>query len=305
MPINTAWAELVGFSSPKANAMTIVGYTGTEISALSSTAVDGQIVYCYQSGSIYVRGHWYGWDDQLAGGTWVDLVMLPSLYEHFASDEYAFQGVVIDKRSSQHQEYNYNDSGTAGASVGDVMTDNSTQYINLTTGTVSTGWASLYAGGPLLDWGKPAMLAVKFRTSSGAVTGQINKLGINIDRAGLGPSTRRNVGVEWCDGDTSFQIHSGNGTNQSNFDTQITVVANTIYSIKLYFDPGNEVKVIFDDGTTVTEKIKNTFVPSSGTSTSDGLIKLSISNNAGNTTSRNLDIFAAYLVYGTNDTVWS
>lgn len=305
MPANDAWAELTGISSPKLNAMTIVNYTGTEIQALTATAVDGQIVYCDTTGSGYTRGHWYGWDSQLGGGTWVDLVALPTNYDIFSSAGIADAGMVIDKRSSQHQEYNYTDSGTAGAGISDQLTDNDSQYIYLTTGTVSTGWAALYAGGPKADWGQPMFLKVKFRTSPTAVTGQINKLGVNIDRAGLGPSTRRNFGVEWCDGDSSFQVHSGNGTSQSNFDTGLTVTTDAVWECNMWFDPGNEVVVEFDDGTTTTVKTKTTFVPSSGTSTEDGLMKFSISNNAGNTTSRQLNIYAAYLVYSTSDSWWS
>lgn len=304
MVVNEAWVELIGNSSPKLNAMTIVGYTGAEISALSATAVDGQIVYCYSSGSNYTRGHWYGWDSQLAGGTWVDLVALPSSYTIFASDELAHAGGLIDKRSASREMYMYGSSGT-GAAVTNGYSDNSEFTISLETGTTSTGYSYISAGGPLLDFGQPALLKVKFETSTGAVTGQINKIGVNIDRAGLGPSTRRNFGIEWCDGDTSFQIHSGDGSNQSNFDTGITVTTNAQWEADIYFDPGNEIKVSFDDGTTVTEKIKSTFVPSSGTSTEEGLIKCSISNNAGNTTNRDLEIHAAYLVYTTGDQWWS
>ncbi len=302
--INEAWAELIGNSSPKLNAMTIVAYSGTEISALSSTAVDGQVVYCHTSGSNYIRGHWYGWDAVLNGGSWVDLVELPSTYNFFADTKIADAGMVIDRRSATKEMYYNNASGT-GAAVSNVMTDNSLQYINLDTGTTSTGHAELYAGGPNLDFGKSALLKVKFKTSTGAVTGQINKLGVNIDLAGTGPATRRNFGIEWCDGDTDFQIHSGDGTSQSNFDTNIPVTTDSTWEASIFFEPGSKVRVIFDDGTTATEKEKSTFIPSSGISTEDGIMKLSISNNAGNTTSRNLKIRAAYLVYNVADGFWS
>ena len=304
MVVNDVWTELIGLSKEKLNAMTIVAYSGAEISALSSTAVDGQVVYCHTTGSGYERGHWYGWDDSLGGGTWVDLVALPDAYTHFSDDMFAFEGCVIDRRSTVHQDWNYDFVGS-GTDITDFLGDNNTQHIILETGTTTTGYAALYANGPKLDWGKPAMFACKFQTSTGAVTGQINKLGVNIDRAGLGPSTRRNFGVEWCDGDSSFQIHSGNGTSQSNFDTQITVTTDAIWSIKCYFDPGNEIRVLFDDGSTVTEKIKTTFVPSSGASTTDGIMKLSICNNNSNTTERYLKIFGAYIVYNTNDAHWT
>lgn len=303
MPVNEKFLELTGFSPTKANAMCTVAYTGAEISTLSSTAVDGQVVYCYSTGSGYTRGHWYGWDSQLAGGTWIDLVKLPATYDITSVDDYIFNNVVIDRRSGTREMYNYNFSGT-GANVTNILSDNSYQMIYLQTGTTSTGWAAIYAGGPLIDWGKPAVLAVKFRTSSGAVTGQINKLGVNTDLAGTGPSTRRNFGVEWCDGDSSFQIHSGNGTNQSNFDTGITVPTDTNCNVTMYFDPGNEVRVWFDDGTTEQEQVKTTYIPSSGSGTEDGLMKFSIANNVGNTTNRELKIRAAYLTYSPADSLW-
>ena len=304
MVINEAWAEIIGASPARMNAMTVVAYTGAQISTLSSSAVDGQVVFCYSTGSGYTRGHWYGWDDQLSGGTWVDLVALPSNYNFYGDVGLLHEGMVIDRRSPVKEQFWWDNSGT-GAGVTTVNVDNSLQWVELATGTTSTGYAVIGASGPQLDWGKPMILKVKFKTSTGAATGQINKLGVNIDRAGLGPSTRRNFGIEWCDGDTSFQIHSGNGSAQSNFDTGITVTTDATWEADRYFDPGNEVRVEFDDGTTVTEKIKTTNIPSSGDTTEDGLMKFSIINNAGNTTSRLLKIRAAYLVASTSDSWWS
>ncbi len=302
--VNDPFTELMGFSSTKGNVMTVVAYSGTEISTLTGSAYDGQIVYCHTSGSIYLQGHWYGWDKIKNGGTWVDLASLPENYTFFTSDDVLHSGCVIDKRSPSKGQFITDNSGT-GAAVTDVVSDDSLQWVEMATGTTSTGWAALYAGGPHLDWGQPVTLKVKFKTSNNAVTGQINKLGVNIDRAGTGPSNRKNFGIEWCDGDSSFQIHSGNGTNQSNFDTNIAVTTDSTWEADMYFYPGDKVVVDFDDGTTVTSKEKTTFIPTSGSSTEDGLMKFSISNNAGNTTSRLLKIRAAYLVYSTNDSWWS
>jgi|SRR6187431_197635 len=299
--VNDPFSEIMGFSSTKGNAMTVVAYSGTQINTLTDP-VDGQVVYCHTSGSIFLRGHWYGYD--AVNTKWIDLATIPSNSEFFTSDSILNKGMVIDRRSPSKGQFISTNSGT-GSAVSDTLGDNSFQTVKLDTGTTTTGYAAIYAGGPLLDWGQPVTLKVKFYTSDGAVTGQINKLGVNIDRAGLGPSNRKNFGIEWCDGDSSFQIHSGNGTSQSNFDTNITVTSGADWSVSMYFYPGDRVDVDFDNGTTVTPKSKTTFIPSSGSSTEDGLMKFSISNNAGNTTSRNLEIMAAYLVYSTADSWWS
>lgn len=304
MPINEAFTELTGLSSPKMNAMTVVAYTGAEISALSSTAVDGQVVYCTSTGSGYTRGNWYGWDSQLGGGSWISLNAIPANYAFFGSQEIANAGAVIDKRSPTRGQFMYGSSGT-GAQVTDSYSIQSEHTILLETGTTTTGYAFISAGGPHFDFGQPALLKLKFETSGTAPTGQINKLGVAMDLAGTGPATRKMFGIEWCDGDSSFQIHSANGTTQSNFDTGITVTTNAIWQADIYFDPGNQILVNFDDGTTVTEKIKTSNVPSSGSSPEADLIFCSISNNAGNAANRDLELHAAYLVYGTADNWWT
>ena len=298
MVVNDPVAELTGMSPARFNAMAVVAYTGSQIAAMVGlgTTIDGQVVYCRSTGSGYTQGHWYGYDSVLNGGTWIDLNTLPDFYDYFNSNR--LKGVV-DKRSSTKEMWMNTFSGTGAAINNTVSGGLST--IDLVTGTTTTGVAMLQIGGPLIDLSKKAMLKLKFKTPSG-VTGQIVKLGVGIDKAGTGPATTNNFGIEYCDGDTDWQIHSANGTNQNNYDTTIAVAASTIYGFTVEFNPGTSVVVTFDDGTV---KTKSTNVPSTGSVAEDSLVKLSISNNNGSSTSRTLQIMGAYLLYTIGDPDWN
>ena len=297
MPINDPGAELTGISPQKWNAMTIVAYTGSQIASLAAgSPVDGQVVYCWSTGSGYTQGHWYGWDD--VAGKFIDLNGFPDFFEYFS---FNLDKGIVDKRYATKEMWHNSASGT-GAAVNNTVTGG-VASIDLVTGTTATGVAMLQIGGPLLDFSKLAVMKVKFKTPA-AVTGQIVKLGVGIDKAGTGPATTRMFGIEYCDGDTDWQIHTANGTNQSNNDTTFAVAAATTYTATITFTPGTNVNVIWDDGTTVTNKTKSTDIPSSGNCAEDSLVKLSISNNNGSTTSRTLSIMGCYLVYTINDTTW-
>ena len=296
MPINDPGAELTGISPQKWNAMTVKAYTGSQIAAAAATAVDGEICYCYSTGSGYIQGHWYGWDD--VAGTWVDLNGFPDFYDYFNTNK--LKGTV-DKRYATKEMWHFSSSGT-GAAVNNTVSGGFAS-IDLVTGTTSTGVAMLQIGGPLLDFSKKALLKLKVKTPA-ATTGQIVKLGVGIDKAGTGPATTRMFGVEYCDGDTDWQIHSATGSAQSNNDTTLAVSASTIWGIDIEYTPGTNIVVNFDDGTTKTPKTKTTDIPTSGNCAEDSLIKLSISNNNGSTTSRTLQILGCYLVYAISDTVW-
>jgi len=294
--INDPGAELTGISPQKWNAMTIKAYTGDQIAAAASTAVDGEVCYCYSSGSVYLQGHWYGFDDTL--GAWVDLNGFPDFYEYFNSNK---QKGVVDKRFATKEMWHNSASGT-GAAVNNTVTGG-VSSIDLVTGTTTTGVAMLQIGGPLLDFSKQALLKLKIKTPA-ATTGQVVKLGVGMDKAGTGPATTRMFGVEYCDGDTDWQIHSATGSAQSNNDTVLAVSAATVWGIDIVYTPGSSIVVNFDDGTTKTPKTKSTDIPSSGNCAEDSLIKLSISNNNGSSTSRTLSILGCYLVYAISDPVW-
>ena len=297
MVINDPGAELTGISPQKWNAMVIVAYTGAQIASLAAASpVDGQVVYCYSTGSGYTQGHWYGWDGVL--GAWIDLNGLPDFYDYFNTNK--LKGVV-DKRHATKEMWMNSASGT-GAAVNNTVSGGFSQ-IDLVTGTTATGVAMLQIGGPKIDFSKKALLKLKVKTPA-ATTGQIVKLGVGIDKAGTGPVTTNNFGVEYCDGDTDWQIHSANGSSQSNNDTTLAVSAATIWGIDITFNPGSNISVTFDDGTTSTPKTKSTDIPSTGTCAEDSLIKLSISNNNASTTSRTLSVLGCYLVYSISDTVW-
>lgn len=294
--INGPAAELTGVSPNKYNAMTVVAYTGGEISALAaSNPVDGQVVYCYASGSGYLQGTWYGWDDTL--GEWVDLNGLPDFFEYYNTNR--LKGVVDKRYGTKEQWMTYN-SGT-GSAVNNVVSGGQAS-IDLVTGTTTTGVAGLQIGGPLLNFAAPAMLKLKFKTPA-ATTGQIVKLGVGIDKAGTGPAVTRMFGIEYCDGDGDWQIHSADGSAQNNYDTVKPVNAATVYGFTIEFTPGTDVVVTFDDGTVKTKAATN--IPSSGNCDEDKLIQLSIANNNGSSTSRTLQILGAYLVYTISDTKWN
>lgn len=293
--INEPVAELSGISPKKWNAMTVVAYTGTEISDLAAAdPVDGQVVYCYATGSGYDQGVWYGWNAVLEA--WIDLNGLPDFFEYYNANR--LKGVVDKRYGTKEQWMTYN-SGT-GSAVNNVVSGGQSS-IDLVTGTTTTGVAGLQIGGPLLNFAAPAMLKLKFKTPA-ATTGQIVKLGVGIDKAGTGPAITRMFGIEYCDGDTDWQIHSADGTAQNNYDTTKAVNAATIYGFTIEFTPGSSVVVTFDDGTVKTKSATN--IPSSGNCDEDKLIQLSISNNNASTTSRTLQILGAYLVYSISDTKW-
>ena len=295
MPANDPLAELSPAGSTVLNAIGTISYTGAQIAAL--TAVNGQIVYCNTTGSGFTQGHWYGYDGVLL--SWVDINGFPDWYDYFFTN---IKKGVVDKRYGTKEQWHNVFSGT-GAAINNTFTAGTTASIDLVTGTTTTGVAMLAIGGPTFDFSKKAVLKLKVLTPA-AATGQIVKLGVGIDKAGTGPATTNCFGVEYCDGDTDWQIHSANGGAQSNFDCALAATAATNWGITIEFNPGTNIVVTFDDGTTSTQKTKSTDIPSSGTCTEDKLIQLSISNNNGSSTSRTFTIKGCYLVYSINDTRW-
>ena len=295
MPVNDPFAELMGFTSAKGNVMCVVAYTGAQIAALSATAIDGQVVYCYSTGSGFTRGHWYGWDDVI--GYWADLSAV-DYYEAVSSQKLVG---IVDHRFGTRESYDFGNSGTSSSVT--TVSQSSEWRINLVTGIQTTGVAYLYAGGPKLDFGKPAFFKGKFTVPS-VTTGQVVKIGVGVDKAGQGPAVNKMFGIEWCDGDTDFQIHSANGTTQSNTDTTRAVTAGATYGVEISFVPGTAINVTIDDGTTITTHQKVTHVPSSGGSLESDLMHISISNNNGSSTSKTFGWKAGFLVYNILDSQW-
>ena len=299
MVINEKWLELTGHSPERMNAMTVVAYTGAEISALTSTAIDGQVVYCYSTGSGYTQGHWYGFNGVL--DIWIDLVAMPSAFDYFKDTALVGQ-IHIDRRAPSVGQFISTFSGT-GTNVTD-QNDGTNQYVKLETGTQTTGVARIDAAGLSIGWGFPVYFKCKFKTDATAVTGQIVNLGMGVDVAGVAATNNKQVGVQWCDGDSSFQIHSADGSAQSNFDTNYTVVNNKDYSIELLYTPGTNVQVQIDDGTTLSTFTKTTNIPSSGVSQGSDVMRIGICNNNGNTTERVLHMKGAYAIYNTINATW-
>jgi hypothetical protein len=288
MPVNDPYIELTPISSAKANNMMIIGLTGAQITSLSPT-YPGQKVFCNTTGSGFTINHWYG--RNAANDAWIDEgTDAYALY----SDNQLVQ--VLDKRFATKEMWH-----NTVVNTGTITNLPATGRISLATGTNATGSALLSIGGPTLDFGKKAVLKVKIKTDPTAITGQIVKIGVDVDTAGTGPVTINMFGIEFCDGNANWQIHSANGTTQSNYDTLKPVAAATVYSFTIEFTPTTGIDVTFNDGVV---KTKTTHIPSSGTCTTQGVLKISIANNNANTTSRVLEVLAAWMVYKTNDANW-
>ena len=280
---------LTPISKAKAANMFLGGLTGAQISSLSPK-YDGMVVYCYSTGSGYTQGHWYGWDDTL--GNWVDL----NTVNYYNLQDLNQTVVVLDKRHATKEMYYPTSTGTGAQVINSTGLDR----FNLDTGTTTTGVSMVQTGGPTLDFAQKVLFKVKIKTDGTAVTGQIVKIGFDIDKAGTGPATTNNFGIEYCDGNANWQIHSANGTTASNFDTQKAVAANTVYGFTIEYVPGTSVTMIFPDGTV---KTKNTHIPSTGAGTT-AVFKISISNNNGSAVSRTLQVLGAFAVYGVSDANW-
>lgn len=293
MVLNGPFAEGTGITHPKLNTTGIIAYTGAEIAALSASAVDGQVVYCYSTGSGFFQGIWYGWNDIV--GTWDALNGVPSAYDFMIGKA---QVGLIDKGTAVKENWFSANSGTSSG-VQNAVTSNEMR-IEMTTGTTTTGWAELKTGGPLMDFSKPAMFQVKFKTPT-TISGQIVKIGMGIERAGSGAYNGRNFGIEYCDASANWQIHSGTGSANSNTDTLKAVTANTLYGFMVEYLPGDKIRVTFDDATV---KEKNTDIPSSGANQEDFLAHISISNNNGSSSTRTLPFMNFFGVYSILDPDW-
>jgi len=293
MPVNDPFVELTPLSSPKANNMMIIGLTGTQIDNLNPT-YPGQIVFCNATSGSKTVNHWYGRsaDNQ----SWIDQtsIILYDLYKTNALSQF------VDRRYATKEMWMNSFTGTAAA-INNNYTDGTTARIDLITGTQSTGVAEIAVGGPIADFTKKMFIKIKIRTPA-SLTGEIVKIGCNVDKAGTGPSGRVQYGFEYCDGSTNWQIHTCDGAgHESNFDTLKAVVANTVYGFTVEYNPGVNTILYFDDATI---KTKTTDPASTGSSTEADVLKVSICNNAGNTTSKTLQVIGACMGYTTNDTKW-
>jgi len=292
MPVNDPWTELSAQSSPKMNNMTVIGLTGDQLASLSPT-YPGQIVFCNTTGSGYLINHWYGRNQ--ANDEWLDLIAV-DYFDFFSNLNN--KKATMDKRFGTKEIWQNVVAGT-GAAINDTIASN-ISTVDLVTGTQTTGNATIQIGGPLLAFASHAFFEVKFKTPA-ATTGQIVKIGVGMDKAGTGPTTGRQFGIEYCDGNANWQIHSGDGTSQSNYDTLKAVSAATTYGFSVLYQPGVSVIATFDDGTV---KTKITDIPSSGSCNEADLFKISIANNNGSTTSRTLQVMGAFMVYVIADSKW-
>ncbi len=288
---NSELAELSPVGSAVLNAIGIISYTGAQIAIIAAgSPSDGRMVYCNTTGGGYSQGHWYGWDNNL--GKFIDLIAFPDHFLYFAQN---YNYAMIDRRLASKEMWYYNSSGS-GAGVN----HNTPGVIELVTGTTTTGWAEIVLGGLNIDFGQPALFMVRYLTPS-TVTGQIVKMGLRMDRAGAATSSNNKFGIEYCDADTDWQIHSGDGTDNSNFDTGDSVEGGNNGSWYLSHDPGNSITAIREDLVTYE---KNTDVPAGIASSSSRDVSISISNNNGSSTSRTLSIYSCYAVIAFNDPDW-
>jgi hypothetical protein len=292
---NPPWAELSTVSSGQMNNMTIMGRTGAQIAALSPTYA-GQIVYCNSTGSGFTVDHWYG--RNVTNDAWIDQTAI-DMYNVWKNTQTTIE---MDKRHSPMEGWYRFNAGTASA-VTNNLVDTTTACIDLTTGTTinAGGVAGITIGGPQIDFSKKAIFKCVVRTPTTAVTGQIVKIGCNVEKAGVANTTNAQFGIEYCDGNANWQIHTGSGSAQSNMDTLIPVTASAMLGFTVEFNPGVNVICYFDDGTI---KTKVSDIPSTGNNTEDKLFRISICNNNGSTTSRTFQVCSAYMIYKTNDMDW-
>jgi hypothetical protein len=287
------------FSYSKANGMTVISGTGTDLETLDKTQF--RIVFCTADGGSLLKDHTYAVDTD--SETFIDISTTGSHNHGGPSDG----GSVIDIFSGNPT---FADTGAyfmhnidkarwveTVTSTGSTSNDNDGTSgelsFKLLTGATSGASATLAMKGLKLNFAKRSSFQFKARIET--TTSIALHSGVNADDVTAVDSSTAKYDAEVCTvTNNNWNLRSASGSNKTSSDTGIAISVNRVgIRLEHYPDIGIPEVDMYLDANTVFQKTSD--VPVSGTTAVANLMKHSLKNSAAS--ARNYFVYANRLRY--------
>lgn len=303
MGLQSKWIKEV-ITQAKLNNMTIIGETGTDLSALTGK-VKGQVVISYDTSAGFVQWFMYVWDGI---SQWIK-VSLPT-HKHIDSGS---GGSLQDILHANPVSVTINDilaQGTGGTMVVDNAgtgsaanaSDNGGDIARrYQTGTTTTGYAGAKRGGTLYP-NYSALLWWNWVWQLSATNNQFFLFGTNMENVNSAQNNNAKTGIEWCDGQAAanYFVTTASGSARSSSDSTVALTTG-VDGARMFLTPGSQAQFVFDAGPTTINKGTN--LPTGG-GEGHNAIREGIKNNNGGASNRDLRILGMRLHGQRNITQW-
>jgi hypothetical protein len=287
------------FSYSKANGMTVISGTGTDLETLDKAQF--RIVFCTADGGSLLKDHTYAVDTD--SETFIDISTTGSHNHGGPSDG----GSVIDIFSGNPT---FADTGSyfmhnidkarwveTVTSTGSTANDNDGTSgelsLKLLTGATSGASATLAVKGLKLNFAKRSSFQFKARIET--TTSIALHSGVNADDVTAVDSSTAKYDAEVCTvTNNNWNLRSASGSNKTSSDTGIAISVNRVgIRLEHYPDIGVPEVDMYLDANTVFQKTSD--VPITGTTAVANLMKHSLKNSAAS--ARNYFVYANRLRY--------
>lgn len=299
------YSEGESLSESRANAKSVFSGTGAEITALPSTKQipvarcietgDGfeadELYYQSSDGLSYLnvrRRHLHDTDTDVAGGA-LNNILIANPKQIYMNNPAPLATDFIPYKHASAPAITNSAVGSAS------------QYVTLTTGSVSGEYSGMYKGGVQLGFAKAVYLQLKMQLSH--QNNMVFRAGAGIENVQDTTGNSNKIGIEGCAGTgTVIQVVTGNslGRTATPTDSQMTPVAGAqLRGYKVYWNPITaDVYYIDSDG-----NVKNVTatLPSSGPVVSSSLFRIGI--NTTSTVAKSLYLGGMLLIGENQDSV--
>ena len=276
--------EQTTFSASKANGMTVISGSGTDLETLDKTQF--RIVFCTADGGSLLKDHTYAVDTD--SESFID-ISTTGIHTHNGSSG---GGALIDLFSSNPTfvdtgglfMYNIDKAKWVETLTSTGTTTNYTDgttgelSYKLLTGATSGASATLAMKGLSLNFAKRSSFQFKARIET--TTSIALHSGVNADDVTAVDSSTAKYNAEVCTvTNNNWNLRSASGSNKTSSDTGVSITVNRV-GIRLEHYPDIAVPEVdmYIDANTVFQKTSD--VPVSGTTAVANLMKHSLKNSA-------------------------
>ena len=286
MGLQSKWIKEV-ITQAKLNNMTIIGETGTDLSALTGK-VKGQVVISYDTSAGFVQWFMYVWD---GSSQWIK-VSLP-VHTHVDSGSGgSYQDIKIANNNNISYEeplshtalWSSANSGTGSAfNVNDNGADIARRY---QTGTTTTGYATASKGGAIYhNWSVKVIFNWIWQLS--ATNNLYFNLGLDMENINNAQNNTGKIGIEWCDGQpaANYFMTTASGSARSSSDSTVAI-SSGVDGVRALLTPAAQVNFLWENGTSIN---KGTNLPG-GSIVGNNAVREGIKNNNGGSANRDLRI---------------
>jgi hypothetical protein len=295
------WSVETAINVGKINNMTIIGGSGTYLTT-SITKYKGMVVISYDTSGGLTQWHLYAWDD--VNITWVDVTN--PIHKHSSSTD---GGELFEIEVENPNIFRFNDiaplkarwqgqvvSGT-GAAIAD---DTAVPDEKLSTGTTTTGYATLFQGGIPIDFAARCRWEGTWMLS--AITNILFRWGLGTEDPNASSNNNHKIGIEWCDSQATSDYYtlSANGSSRSLVDSGVALAASVEHGCKIVFYPASKGEYKFWNGTVYNK----TGVLPSGVIDRTNIVRWGAKNNNGGSANRDLTVRGTFATGKNNLTGW-